>query len=295
MAILHTELPSKRGELDLAHRLQAIDDPSLHLWFALEYLPGILDIDLLLLHERAGIFVIEVKAIPLKMIKSFGLSKCEIEGRTDNRPPHLQAGDARWKLKDLLDRQLGRRTPRIEATACFPLITRREWNSHFGVPSHITGEYSDAVLFDCDLSAGAKTFEDRLQRIWYNPPARTGAKRPFSCDQSLIDQITKIVAPMPQKPLAAPSDYERLRVIEGAVESEAIQDCPINKQVRILYKGRPGTGKTFRLVTIGMAQAIAGKSKQTMLPYIFLPIHVQYRDALYGFYRWFGSKTHCDW
>jgi hypothetical protein len=259
MAFLHTDLPLKDGERKLIRRIQSIDDPQIHIWCGLNHILGVADIDLLLLHEQAGIFVVEIKAIPLRMIRSFSPNRCEIEGRTDTRTPHLQASDARWKLKELFDRHFKQRTPRLEATACFPLITRREWDDYFGKPSPITGEFSESLIFSCDLSGDSEDLKKRLQHIWFNPPMLSGAKYPFAFNKPIIEQITRIVCPIPQKPIAAPSDYERLQTIESEVKRKAVQDCPTDKQTHILYTGRPGTGKTFRLVSIGMAHALAGR------------------------------------
>lgn len=191
------------------------------------------------------------------MARSYIYNKCEIEGRNDTRSPHMQAHDGLWKLKDFFDREL-RRSPRMTASACFPHITRREWNNKFGTDARITGDFSKSLIFDCDLS-DSNSLKERLQHIWYNPPMREGAKFQFSFAKPLIDDITKTVAPIPQKPRIASSDIERLQALEKLVRNQAINDCPIDKQTKILFTGRPGTGKTFRLVAIGIAHAMAGK------------------------------------
>jgi hypothetical protein len=60
MAIVHTKPPTKLGELRLAAQLKALPDDSLHLWFSVNFVPNVKDIDLILWHELAGMFVVEV-------------------------------------------------------------------------------------------------------------------------------------------------------------------------------------------------------------------------------------------
>jgi hypothetical protein len=76
MAIRHTDLPEKKkghiGEYDLAVQLCGFDDDRFHLWFGLDYLPGVSDVDVLLYHEAAGVFVIEVKAVGIGEIEWSG-------------------------------------------------------------------------------------------------------------------------------------------------------------------------------------------------------------------------------
>ena len=82
MAKRHTDWPNRehRGELNLAKQLCSFTDGRLHLWFDLSTLLGVNDIDVLLYHDLLGLFVIEVKALPIKEIEVFGWKKCRIPG-----------------------------------------------------------------------------------------------------------------------------------------------------------------------------------------------------------------------
>ncbi len=51
-------MSAHEGELRLAKQLQAIPDPQLHLWFGLNMIPRVNDVDILLWHQAAGIFLI---------------------------------------------------------------------------------------------------------------------------------------------------------------------------------------------------------------------------------------------
>lgn len=67
MAHIHTKPDKKHGgETLLANQLGAIEDDRLHFWFSLDYIPGVLDADILLIHQDIGAFVIEVKAVPIE-------------------------------------------------------------------------------------------------------------------------------------------------------------------------------------------------------------------------------------
>jgi hypothetical protein len=87
MANIYTARPKRVvGEANLARQLAAIEDPRLHLWFALDYVPGVRDIDCVIWHEQVGVFIVEIKAVNLPMVEEFGLHKifaesCHIPGR----------------------------------------------------------------------------------------------------------------------------------------------------------------------------------------------------------------------
>lgn len=86
MANIHTECPKRViGEANLARQLAAIDDRRLHLWFALDDIPGVRDIDCVIWHEQVGVFIVEIKAVNLPMLEEFGLRSCRIRGRARKR------------------------------------------------------------------------------------------------------------------------------------------------------------------------------------------------------------------
>src|SRR5262249_4733040 len=124
---LHTELPTtSAGEFRFAKALVALDDPLLHVWFALDYLPGVSDIDCLMYHEQVGVLVVEIKSVPITEIEEFDLKYCKIRGRDRGKSPTRQAYDANSLLRDYL-KNLVNRVPFIVSTACWPRISRAEW------------------------------------------------------------------------------------------------------------------------------------------------------------------------
>jgi hypothetical protein len=119
-------LPVHHGELQLAKQLKTSPDPQLHLWFSLNFIPGVPDVDLLIWHELAGIFVIEVKAVPLDAIEVFGWQRCKIRGRDEEQSPQQQAHRALHSLGNFVKPLTGKIF--MTSAACFPQIRRNDWN-----------------------------------------------------------------------------------------------------------------------------------------------------------------------
>ncbi len=257
MANIHTDYPKKvAGELNLARQLAAIDDPRLHLWFALDYIPGVRDIDCVIWHEEVGVFIVEVKAVNMPMVEEFGLVSCRIRGRESEEPPQRQAYMAQECLLRFLRPKMTR-PPFFVSTVCWPLISRASWK-HAWDDVYIRGEHSDTMIFEEDITSGAERLKKRLHYIRYNPPIRKGADREFYHRPHTLEQFKKAVT-ITARRAAAPSDLQKLRIIEEEVTRETIKLVPPNKTSRALYYGHPGTGKTFRLLQIGMHHALAGR------------------------------------
>jgi len=259
MAHLHTSLPTHAGELSLARQLSALQDDRLHLWFSLNHIPGVRDVDLLVWHEDEGVFVIEVKAVPLSMIKVFGWANCQIAGRPAGRSPQIQAAEARDSLLDHLRIELGAaqiRPPFMVASVAWPSIARHEWNAHWS-DSRFTGEFSKTMFFSDDFGGGPLALQERLTHVWRSPPAKQGSDRRYEHDARQIQIATGALNPScVAEP--APSEYERLKQIESRVASSTIASLPVGSTVRTIFRGHPGTGKTFRLLQLGVAHAMEG-------------------------------------
>src|SRR5262249_31530911 len=133
MAILHTDIPTEYlGEKQLAQVLAGFPDPHFHLWFALK-LPGVRDIDCLFWHEQIGVFLVEVKAVPINFVEEFDLKRCKIRERNRDKSPVCQAYEAYISLLDYL-KSRGSWRPFIISTACWPQISRRQWREHWDNP-----------------------------------------------------------------------------------------------------------------------------------------------------------------
>jgi len=229
-----------------------------HLWCGLE-LQGVPEIDLVIWDEKAGVFVVEVKAFGLDYISQLGPHEWKLGKDRIDKPPHLQAMGQLYDLIGLCKRR-GRTAPWISATAALPQITRDEWRRRVE-DSHYGHEWAESVLFKEDFESGYSVFRRRLEHIWENPPARRGSDRPFRHDARTFkrfDELVNAPAVRPQPP--APSDLERLRKIEGEVGRQTRETVPAFGGKRVMYSGYPGTGKTFRLLQIGADHISEGAS-----------------------------------
>src|SRR5438132_12996930 len=102
MAIVHSDPPQYFGERKLAAYLASLGDPLLHLWFDISYLADVYDIDCLVWHEVEGVFLVEVKAIPLDWVEFLDLKSCKIRDRDRGPSPAYQANKAKFKLLQFL-------------------------------------------------------------------------------------------------------------------------------------------------------------------------------------------------
>jgi hypothetical protein len=123
MAVAHSDLARIRydGERALVEQLSNLDDAGLHLWFGLDYVPGVADIDLLLYHRERGAFVVEVKAVELYQIREYGLLSWELLGARHDVPPQMQARTAMLSLLTYL-RSHRIKAPWLTPTVCWPRI-----------------------------------------------------------------------------------------------------------------------------------------------------------------------------
>lgn len=257
MAHTYTNLPRPEGEKRLAQQLKSINDNQLHLWFGLDYVPGLKDIDIFLWHELAGAFIIEVKAVPLNMIEFFGWENYKIKERNVEHPPHRNANRALGSFQNFLRPCLkDKKLPWFVATACWPQISRYDWNQEWE-DSRVTRDFSDRMLFQEDLESGARVLLSRLQHIRKNPPQKEPSKYDYRHDHNQLIEIRDILNVKSHRK-AAPSDLEKLVTIENDVSKKTLIEIPPKSGKNILYVGYPGTGKTFRLLQIGLNHATSG-------------------------------------
>lgn len=256
MANVYTQVTSgAKGEERLARKLSACPDDRLHLWFSLSYLPGVRDIDVLIAHERIGFISVEIKAVPLRAIKSFSFNSCEIEGRSPDQGPVVQAHSASSSLREFLVSRMDPE-PFISCTACWSEISRDQWNQGWDNPS-VTGEYAQRMLFSDDFISGTEALITRLQYIHSNPPMRCGGRSRI-INKETINKINELLCPKAM-PKPTVTERDKLRRIETGVTAELRKKFPPGDVRRVLFRGYPGTGKTFRLLQIGSFHAYEGR------------------------------------
>jgi hypothetical protein len=250
--VLSSYPPKHQGELNVYNQLSSQNDDAMYLWFSLDFIPGVNDIDLLLWHEDEGVFVIEIKAIPLSMLVSFSFSSCEIQGRGIDRSPQNQAYDASQSLRNYLEPKLDK-IPFMVATVCWPLITRTEWKDRFRDSREIS-ELSESMLMSEDIYSGSKILKKRLKEIWSNPPVRKGSTFAFKHDRDTFIRLKSTLDPQ-ATPRPVGSDISKLEALEKGIKRDLMRSFFPFAQNTAIFEGRPGTGKTFRLQQIAVMHA----------------------------------------
>jgi hypothetical protein len=254
LAHLYTPMPRKLGERKLATQLRASDDPLLHIWTGLNFIPGVKDNDLLLWHERVGVFIIEIKAVPIGLITRFGWNECEIEDRPTDGGPVEQAHQAMFSLKKFLNSR--RLYPYTVSAAAWPEIRRSEWNEHWDDP-RVCGSYAESMFFQEDFYSGSKALVERLEYIRKHPNRGEGSEVVFKHKPEDLENLRKALD-VSARPRPTESDNDRLKIIENAVTKQERDRVPPRQGKQWLYTGKAGTGKTFRLLRVGFWHATHG-------------------------------------
>ena len=255
MAQLHSALPTKHyGEHQLAKQLISIPDDQLHLWFATNQIPGVRDVDLLVWHEKVGVFVIEVKAVPLDFIEMFGWRRCKIKDREEAGSPQLQANEAMYALQNFLKPHTGRIF--LTSAPCFPQIRRNDWDRRWD-DKRVTGTYAESMLFHDDMYSDPSAFAERLEYIRLNPLVGAKSQHVFRHNPGQLEKFVNALS-VEAIPKASASDLDRLKIIETTVRNEEKRLIAPFSGLQFLYTGAPGTGKTFRLLKVAHEHAMKG-------------------------------------
>lgn len=179
---VYTSLPKNHGERELAELLVSWQDPDLHLWFNVRD-TDTRESDIVIWHQKAGVFVVEVKAIAVRGIEAFGIYRWQRRGNNPQRSPQVQAYEA---FEDLRFRSVGPRleragesVPFISPTVAWPRISRSEWDAYWQNDPNFCGDYAERMIFSDDLSNGPATFAGRLRHVYQRPVRGKGARRPF--------------------------------------------------------------------------------------------------------------------
>lgn len=265
-ATIHTPLPDGDeghvGERQFAEQLAKICGPQFHLWFSLDYLPGVTDLDLLVCEESAGFFAVEVKAVPLSAVTDYSAARMAIAGRQSDRHPLKQARHAQLKLVEYL-KAIRVNPPFIYTTAAFPKISRRDFLDRFGGVPAIALQ-AEGMLFSEDLVDGV-ALSDRLRHVTSHPPFGAAPRQVRPPSPDVVKKVIDAVDPR-GKPAPSPADVARAAVLRAPVRRSKGREARIaefltpGQREPVVFRGYPGTGKTFVLLRIALEHARAGRS-----------------------------------
>lgn len=247
MATLHTDLPSNEkgryGEYRTAKWLSELGGESLHLWFGVNYLDAVGDIDQLIGDSRVGLCVIEVKGHSLGQILKYSRENVEFQREGLQKHPGRKAQLEAQRLSTWLKTNISDgNIPWVHSAVWWPNILRDDWKSAF-VHSPGTVSDGDRMLFTDEMdSEGA--FFSRLTEIsgkplFGNPPPRAAL---LDRDSYLslvphLDAPSRMVAPI-------------LPAVTRPVSESKVEEDFSEARVRLV--GKPGTGKTVKLLEYGL-------------------------------------------
>ena len=262
MSIIHTAIPDKIkghiGEHNLANHLVDLNGLDAELWFGVDYLPNVRDIDLILFHKQAGLYLIEVKAVELDAIASFDLKNFRLKPNLERKHPQEQIRIAQINLKTYVQdwsniAKKPRHVPFMQTSIIWPLILRSDWNARFTDPQ--IRKLSQSMLFKDDIKS-ARNLVEALQLLWANP---LGPIPPQNCrgEHPGMENLRESIRTSEYKTEFSPAEKQEISRSVSQSKDYALK-YPAGPKYQVSFEGAPGTGKTTILREIALAHATAG-------------------------------------
>ena len=262
MATIHTELPQDRpghhGEFVVGQILKDFSNPGLELWFDVNYIAGVTDLDLILLDNQVGLYLIEIKSMPLDAIQEFSMTEFILKTDQPKTHPKSQLLTGSLKLRDYLKRLPNlndkSKLPFLQSTVLWSEITRKAWKKRFTDPS--ISNFEEFCIFKDDLE-GYNKLITALQRLWDRPILGTTVPQRARCEHGDMESFRTAIAPSKHRIQLSKSVVAELS--RPTKDSKRIADkYALGKPHRVSLQGPPGTGKTTILREIGLKNLEAG-------------------------------------
>jgi len=264
VATIHTSLPEDRpghhGEFVVGQTLSKFSDPRLELWFDVNYIPGVTDIDLILSDSQVGLYVVEIKSMKIDAIQKFTNTEFVLINDQPKQHPIMQVRIGQSKLRDFLKRipkfQNKRNMLFVQTTVLWSEITRKEWKLRFSEPEMTYVQ--ESMIFKDDLTS-YNMLISALQRIWERPLLGIATPANARGEHGDMTEFRRVLAPQ-----------SNVIEISASMASELSRPVIQSKKIAEKYtppgtykaslQGPPGTGKTTILREIGLTYASAGAS-----------------------------------
>lgn len=239
-------------ELRVQRRIKGMSDESMHLFPSIRR-GWINDTDLLLIDMQAGAFVIEIKCNRLQKIHQYNVSKMTIEtdeGTIVEKSASAQSLTCKQQIVDYLKANQ-QPFPFLVNVVLWDNISRAEWLNKF--PGD---ELCENMLFEDDVKLDLEVFRNKLSQIF-----RRKVEKYVQRQRVREDELQTIISTFQnnQETPKSPSDIEKLRKFELECERASVEAIPINALGKIVFKGVPGTGKTWKMLAAARRYAEQGK------------------------------------
>jgi hypothetical protein len=262
VATIHTELPKDvkghHGEYVVGQTLKTYSNPGLELWFDINYLPGVTDLDLIASDNQVGLYLIEIKSVTLDSIETFTTSEFTVKPGAKRQHPTAQLRTGTQNLRKFLTNFPALKAPRgmpfIQCTVLWSEINRSEWKRRFDDPN--IAMYEAMCVFKDDLKS-YNSFVSALQRLWDRPILGTNPPHHARKEHGAMDAFREAIAP--SRNIIKLSKSMTEEISRPVRESKRISEkYGLGKPHKVSIQGAPGTGKTTILREIGLRNLQAG-------------------------------------
>jgi len=261
MTIIHTELPIDHpghyGEYKVGQILKNFSNPGLEIWFGIDYIAGVPELDLILFDKQAGLYLVEIKSMSIDSITDFSQSSFMVGSQTKSHPiSQIRTGSI--KLREHLKRSQGAsnrlKIPFIQTTICWSEISRSQWKTRFTDPN--INSLGDMCIFKEDLNS-YQTLISSLKRLWEYPVLGIATPIHARTEHGDMEAFRKALLPSQHK-IKISKSLEN-EIVRPSPESTKIADkYEVAKTYRVSIQGAPGTGKTTLLRQIALKNLSAG-------------------------------------
>jgi len=254
LVVQHTGLPSNEkgryGEYRTAKWLSEIEGENLNLWFGVNYLDAVGDIDQLIGDSRVGLWVIEVKGHSLDQILGYSRENVEFQREGVQKNPGRKAQLEAQRLSTWLKTHISdSKIPWVHSAVWWPNIFRDDWTKAF---AHSQSAMSDADLMlftdemDSESALVSRLTEISGRPLFGAPPPRAALVE----TDSYLSIVSHLEAPSRMISPILPT------VTRPGSESKVEEDL---EETRVRLVGKPGTGKTVKLLEYGLNSLAKGR------------------------------------
>lgn len=262
MATIHTDLPKDipghHGEYVVGQILKNFVNSDLELWFGINYLSGVPDLDLIIADKKVGLYLIEIKSMSLDSIKTFTPTEFVLERGEKRQHPTTQLRVGSESLRKFLKNSKTLTNPKsmpfVQTAVLWSEINRNKWKERFKNTNMST--YHEFCLFKDDLGT-YNYLISALQRLWDRPLLGVSPPSHARGEHGAITSFREAISPVANTISLSSSMSEE--IARPVVESKRISEkYEIGKKHMVSLQGAPGTGKTTILREIGLRNLQAG-------------------------------------